>query len=106
MFPWAQYLIETYLSIFVAIMNQFVNSIYLPHVHANIPLETVREVLETKFQIGTIGHMESIPKVNKKDGHLYYSCFVYFETWSNSPSANYLSKQFATSTYPCIRRIW
>ena len=74
-------------------MNQFVNSIYLPHVHANIPLETVREVLETKFQIGTIGHMESIPKVNKKDGHLYYSCFVYFETWSNSPSANYLTYQ-------------
>ena len=74
-------------------MSTTVRSIYIPHVFSSITLAQVREVLETKFHVGTIHHMESIPKVNKTDGHLYYSCFVYFDSWSNSPCANYLTYQ-------------
>ena len=68
-------------------------SIYIPHVFSSISLAHVREVLEVKFQLGTVQHMESIPKVNKTDGHSYYSCFVYFDSWSDSPSAKYLVYQ-------------
>ena len=87
-----------------------VKSVYIPHVFANIALDTVVSVLETQFCVGKVCRVESIPKVNQKDHHAYYSCFVYFSEWSASESAKYLDYQFdhdqQTKMYYSTDRYW
>ncbi len=65
-------------------------SIYLPHVLATDSKEFVLEVLETKFNLGVISKIECIPKVNQTDGHEYYSCFIFFESWGTGEHATYV----------------
>ena len=52
-------------------------------------------VFENKFNLGKVSRIECIPKVSTQDGHEYYSAYVYFDTWTSSPSALYLQSQFA-----------
>lgn len=67
------------------------NSIFIPHVFDYITLNDLKNMLEnTNNGIGSIYKIESIPKENEKDGHHYYSAFVYFETFYNTNLANYM----------------
>ena len=72
----------------------FVKSIFIPHIHDIISMNDVVNILEIRYKLGTVGHMECIPKVNQKDGHKYYTAFVFFSTWSASEAAKYLDYQF------------
>ena len=65
-------------------------SIFIPHVFADISKETVVEILQEHYNLGTIAKIECIPKVNQTDGHDYYSCYVFFRFWKNSPDAIYI----------------
>jgi hypothetical protein len=73
-----------------SIQSVTIPSIYLPHVHATDSKEFVLEVLENKFKLGVISKIECIPKINQTDGHEYYSCFVFFESWGTGENASYV----------------
>ena len=75
----------------------FAQSMYIPHVHDNISKDFVVQILETKFQLGRVVRIESIPKVSTTDAHTYCCYYVYFDTWSSSASAVYLQSQFSQS---------
>jgi hypothetical protein len=74
-----------------SIPTTFIPSIYLPHVLATDSEEFVLDILENKFNLGIISKIERIPKVNQIDGHEYYSCFIFFESWGTGEHA--LSKR-------------
>jgi hypothetical protein len=80
----------------------YAKSFFIPHVHNYIGLSdlasiinNMQEVMEIHdsnnkmcripFYIGKVGRIEAIPKTNQKDGHLYYSCFVYMNEWYDNP---------------------
>lgn len=65
-------------------------SIFIPHVFGYITKETVVEILQKHYNLGTICKMECIPKVNQTDYHEYYSCYVFFEFWTNDANASYI----------------
>lgn len=69
---------------------KFNPSIYLPHVNACYSKEFVREVLENKYNLGIINKIECIPKVNQTDGHEYYSCFIFLDSWGEGEHASYI----------------
>jgi hypothetical protein len=60
---------------------------YIPHVFADIPKEFVADILEKRYNLGTLKKIECIPKVNQKDGHNYYCCYVFFEFWTQDANA-------------------
>jgi hypothetical protein len=71
------------------------NSFFIPHVHEYISLEKLVYLIEettivkgnTDNKIGIVKKIESIPKINQKDGHPYYSCFVFIKNWCNNSFA-------------------
>lgn len=65
-------------------------SIYLPHVHIKNSKLFVRNILENKYKLGVISKIECIPKINQSDGHEYYSCFIFFESWGTGEHASYI----------------
>jgi hypothetical protein len=65
-------------------------SIYLPHVFSNISKDDVARTFEDKFNIGKIYKIECIPKVNEKNGHQYYSCFIFFKYWYDNANTQYI----------------
>ena len=65
-------------------------SIFLPHIHISEKKEYVRHILEEKYKLGVISKIECIPKVHKVDGHKYYSCYVFFESWGTGEHALYV----------------
>jgi hypothetical protein len=65
-------------------------SIYLPHVDAKHTMLFVKDVLENKYNLGVIRKIESIPKVNQVDGHEYYGCFIFFDSWGTGEHASYI----------------
>jgi hypothetical protein len=65
-------------------------SIYLPHVFANITKEFIRDVLQEQFNLGVISKIECIPKFNLVDGHEYFSCFIFFDSWGDGKYPSYL----------------
>ena len=73
-----------------SIPTNSIPSIYLPHVHDTDSKEFVIDVLENKFKLGVISKIECIPKINQTDGHEYYSCFIFFESWGTSENASYV----------------
>ena len=81
---------------FIDIMNSITQqtnynpSIYLPHVNASDSKLFVREVLEDKYNLGVISKIECIPKKNQTDGHEYYSCFIFFESWGTGEHASFI----------------
>lgn len=77
-------------------------SIYIPHVFADISKDMVREILEVRYKIGTIEKIECIPKVNEKDGHKYFSCFVFLQ-WSFQSSAMDLLTRLLNGEQPRIK---
>ena len=65
-------------------------SIYLPHVFSNITKEFIRDVLQDDYKLGVISKIECIPKVNFVDGHEYFSCFIFFDSWGAGENSLYI----------------
>jgi hypothetical protein len=75
-------------------MSTIVRSIFIPHVFEDIPLSFVVNVLENTYNLGSVSRIESIPKKNRRDGHNYYCCFVFFDSWNEQyDTAIYLDYQ-------------
>jgi hypothetical protein len=56
-------------------------------------------VLEGKYKIGVIERIEGVPKVNQKDGHGYFSYFIYMRSWNtSSDNADYLLSNLLDGT--------
>ena len=68
-------------------------SIYVPHIDASYTFDVIAHQFEHVFEIGTVDRIEAVPKVNQKDGHAYYACFIYFSKWGNGYNAQYLRNQ-------------
>lgn len=85
-------------------------SIYIPHVFDEISKETVVEVLQDRYNLGTIKKIECIPKINQTDGHKYYCCYVFLQSWSNDSNATYLlsrlEKQLVTRLKYSGEKYW
>ena len=88
----------------------YAQSLFIPHVDKSITMDFVVAVLENKFDLGKVSRIESIPKVSNQDGHEYYCCYVYFDTWTSSPGAVYLQSQFtkgaSTKMYYWDKKFW
>lgn len=65
-------------------------SIYLPHVFSYITKEFILDVLQVKYKLGIISKIECIPKFNVVDGHEYFSCFIFFDSWTDELEASYI----------------
>lgn len=99
------------------------DSFFIPHVHEYISLEQLVFLIEssemglsglsssysyvsnehnTNTKMCIVEKIESIPKTNQKDGHPYYSCFVYVK-WHDSAFAkdvqHYLNNDRAYRLY-------
>ena len=74
----------------ITTQTEYNPSIYLPHVNACDTKQFVREVLEERYNLGVISKIECIPKVNQTDGHEYYGCFIFFESWGKGEHASYI----------------
>lgn len=85
-------------------------SIYVPHIDASYTFEDIEYQFEHIFEIGAIDRIEAVPKVNQKDGHAYYACFIYFSKWGNGYNAQYLRNQLMQGQqvrmYYLIDRYW
>lgn len=57
-------------------------SIYIPQVLSTIPKERVVHVLQKHLKLGIIKKIECFPQKNN-----YYSCCVFFKSWSNHSNA-------------------
>lgn len=76
----------------------YIDSFFIPHVFDYITLDRLVEMIETSSpfkgegdtSIGIVDKVESIPKINQKDGHSYYSCFVTLKSWANNDYARSL----------------
>lgn len=68
----------------------FTPSIYLPHVLVTDSKTYVRHILEETYNLGVISKIECIPKINQRDGHEYYGCFIFFESWGTGDHARYI----------------
>jgi hypothetical protein len=76
----------------------YIDSFFIPHVFEYITLDRLVEMIETPSpskgdgdtSIGIVDKIESIPKINQKDGHPYYSCFVTLKSWANNGYARTL----------------
>lgn len=73
-------------------------SVYIPHVFSSISKECVLRVFQDKFNLGIVSKIECIPKVNLKDGHEYYSCFVFFEKWNDNSNSKFILNTFKMGT--------
>ena len=85
-------------------------SIYVPHIDASYTFEDIEYHFEHIFEIGVLDRIEAVPKVNQKDGHAYYACFIYFSKWGNGYNAQYLRNQLMQGEqvrmYYLINRYW
>jgi len=85
-------------------------SIFLPHVFADISKEDVFRVFEDTLQFGQIHKIECIPKVNLKDGHSYYSCYIFFLNWKTNDNTDYILPRIlsgeATRVYYKSDKYW
>jgi len=76
----------------------YINSFFIPHVFDNVTLYDLVQMIETSSpfkgegdtSIGIVDKIESIPKINQKNGHSYYSCFVTLKSWANNAYARNL----------------
>ena len=70
--------------------NSIINShsFFIPHVFNHITLNDLVKLIQEsspyKGNVGIVDKIESIPKINKTDGHPYYSCFVFMKEWGNN----------------------
>ena len=46
--------------------------IYIPYINDTFTIPYIVNILEEKYKIGVIEHIEGVPKVNQKDGHGYF----------------------------------
>ena len=58
--------------------------IYIPYINDTFTIPYIVNILEEKYKIGVIEHIEGVPKVNQKDGHGYFSYFIYMREWNTS----------------------
>ena len=73
--------------------------IYIPYIQDTFTIPYIVSVLEEKYQIGVIEHIEGVPKVNQKDGHGYFSYFIYMREWNTeSDNAVYLLSNLSDGT--------
>lgn len=71
----------------------YIDSFFIPHVSMYISLDELVNILETTDGgkgIGLVEKIESIPKQNKTDGHLYYSAFVFLKEWNDNAQSKYV----------------
>lgn len=76
----------------------YIDSFFIPHVFDHISLPQLVDLIEQSSpykgegntSIGVVEKIESIPKVNQKNGRSYYSCFVTLSSWSNNEYARSL----------------
>jgi hypothetical protein len=76
----------------------YIDSFFIPHVFDNVTLDHLVEMIETSSpykgegdtSIGVVDKIESIPKINQKNGHSYYSCFVTLKSWADNDYARNL----------------
>ena len=81
----------------------YIDSFFIPHVFDNVTLDDLVQMIETSSpfkgegdtSIGIVDKIESIPKINQKTGHSYYSCFVTLKSWAdNDYSRNLMMKLY------------
>jgi hypothetical protein len=75
------------------VLKSIAMSIYVPHIDASYTFDVIAHQFENVFEIGTVDRIEAVPKVNQKDGHAYYACFIYFSKWGNGYNAQYVRNQ-------------
>lgn len=64
---------------------------YIPYIHDTFTIDYIVNVFEEKYKVGVIEHVEGVPKINQKDGHGYFSYFIYMREWNtSSDNANYI----------------
>lgn len=64
---------------------------YIPYIKDSFTIKEIVDVFEGKYKIGVIDRIEGVPKVNQKDGHGYFSYFIYMREWNTySDNANYI----------------
>lgn len=64
---------------------------YIPYINDSFTIKEIVDVFEVKYKIGVIEHIEGVPKVNQKDGHGYFSYFIYMREWNvDTDNANYI----------------
>lgn len=76
----------------------YIDSFFIPHVFDNVTLDDLVQMIETSSpfkgegdtSIGIVDKIESIPKINQKNGHSYYSCFVTLKSWADNDYARNL----------------
>jgi len=88
--------------------NNTINSysFFIPHVFNHITLNDLVKLIqdsspykgnEPDTSIGIVDRIESIPKINKIDGHPYYSCFVFMKEWGNNNYAKDLRSKLCNN---------
>ena len=64
---------------------------YIPYIHNSFSIKEIVGVFQEIYKIGVIEHIEGVPKVNQKDGHGYFSYFIYMKKWNtDSDNAKYI----------------
>jgi len=85
-------------------------SVYIPRLDAFSTPEYITHVFENVYEIGKVHRIEMVPRINNKNGQVYYACFIYFAKWFNGYNAQYLYQRLAfgqeTLLYHKLDRYW
>lgn len=79
--------------------HRFNQSFFVPHVDMSIGLDQLTALIEQTYDIGTVGRIEWVPKINQADGHAYYQAFVYMNVWGTGYFAQHVRNQLMRGIY-------